>query len=47
VPALAFVPVGVWLRRFISRRMFDMIVRLTLLAMAVRLCVGAWLIDMP
>jgi uncharacterized membrane protein YfcA len=42
VPALAFIPVGVWMRQFITQRRFELIIRLTLLAMAVRLLYGAW-----
>jgi uncharacterized membrane protein YfcA len=42
VPAIAFVPVGVWVRRHITQRRFELIVRLTLLVMAGRLLQGAW-----
>jgi len=42
-PALAFIPVGVWLRRHITPQRFDLVVRLTLLAMAARLLYTAWL----
>lgn len=42
VPAIAFIPVGVRLRRFITPQKFELIVRLTLLTMALRLLYGAW-----
>lgn len=43
LPALAFIPVGGWLRRFITPKQFDVIVRLTLVVLALRLLRDAWL----
>jgi len=42
VPALVFVPVGIWARRFLSRRWFDWIIRVTLVSMALRQLYDAW-----
>jgi len=42
VPAISFIPIGVWLRRFITPRSFELIVRFTLLTMALRLLYGVW-----
>jgi uncharacterized membrane protein YfcA len=42
VPALLFIPVGARLRKFITQRGFELIIRLTLLVMALRLLYGAW-----
>lgn len=42
LPALGFIPVGVGARRFVSRRFFDWIIRLTLFVMALRLLYAAW-----
>ena len=42
LPAVMFIPVGVYLRRFISPQFFDVLIRLTLLVMAGRLVYGAW-----
>ncbi len=43
LPAAAFIPVGMWLRRFVSRRSFGVLIRLTLAAMSLRLIYVAWL----
>lgn len=43
VPALVLIPAGVWARRFISRRVFDWLIRVTLVAMAGRLLYQTWL----
>lgn len=37
IPALAAIPVGVWLRRFVSPKLFELLVRFTLVVMALRL----------
>ena len=42
IPAAAFIPVGTWLRRFVSRSTFNVFVRLLLAAMSVRLMYIAW-----
>jgi uncharacterized membrane protein YfcA len=36
-PALVFIPIGVWARRFISTRVFDLFIRATLAVMGLRL----------
>lgn len=43
VPAVVCIPVGVWLRRFIQPRLFDWLIRLTLLIMGGRLLYAVWL----
>jgi hypothetical protein len=42
VPAIGFIPVGVWARRFVSRAAFDWVIRTTLVIMALRLVYAAW-----
>jgi len=42
VPAIGFIPVGIWARRFISRRAFELSIRGLLVIMAARLVYGAW-----
>jgi len=42
VPAIGFIPVGIWARRFISRRVFELSIRGLLVVMAARLVWGAW-----
>ena len=42
VPALVFIPVGVWARRFISERVFDICIQSTLAVMGARMLYGAW-----
>lgn len=42
VPAIVFIPVGVRARRFISQRVFDLIIRGMLAVMGLRLLYGAW-----
>ena len=41
LPAVAFVPVGTWLRKFIAPSIFDLLVRALLVVMAIRLIAGA------
>ena len=43
MPALACMPLGIWLRKFISPRLFGNLVRILLLTMALKLLQGAWL----
>jgi len=43
IPAVAFIPVGVWLRQFIKQRVFESLVRLTLVVMATKLIFDAWI----
>jgi hypothetical protein len=45
VPAIALTPVGVKLRGRMSKRLFDVLIRSTLLVMAARLVYSAWLVD--
>jgi hypothetical protein len=45
VPAVAFIPVGAWARKFLSRRAFDWVIRVTLVIMAARLLLSAWFGD--
>ena len=42
IPAAAFIPVGMALRRFVSRRTFELLIRLLLAVMSVRLIYIAW-----
>jgi uncharacterized membrane protein YfcA len=42
LPALAFIQVGFWARKFVSQRWFDWIIRLTLVVMTIRILYGAW-----
>lgn len=41
-PAIAFIPVGVRARRFISRRTFELMIRVLLVVMAARIGYNAW-----
>ncbi|MGW8368102.1 MAG: sulfite exporter TauE/SafE family protein [Gammaproteobacteria bacterium] len=41
-PALVFIPIGVWARRFVSARAFDLFIRATLALMGLRLLYAAW-----
>ena len=41
-PAMAFVPVGNWLRQFIRPELFGVLIRILLLTTAARLFYGAW-----
>ena len=43
IPALVFMPLGIWLRKYVSPRLFGNLVRVLLLIMAVKLLQGAWL----
>ncbi len=43
VPALLFIQVGIWARRFVSPLWFDWIIRFILVVMAGRLLYGAWM----
>ena len=43
IPAVAFTPVGIWLRRFVSRNAFDTIIRIVLVVMSLRLIYASWL----
>ena len=45
IPAIALTPVGVRLRRFVSKRHFDLLIRTTLLVMALRLVYAAWFLN--
>jgi hypothetical protein len=42
LPAIAAIPLGMALRSYISRRVFDVLIRLTLFSMAMRLLYTAW-----
>lgn len=43
IPALTFMPLGIWLRKYVSPRLFGNLVRALLLVMALKLLQGAWL----
>jgi hypothetical protein len=43
LPGIAFIPLGDWARRFIRPRLFDLMIRALLIAMALRLVYAAWL----
>ena len=42
IPAMAFVPVGSWLRQFIKPEVFGVLIRVILFVTAARLFYGAW-----
>ena len=42
VPAILFIPIGVRARRLISRGAFDLVIRIMLLVMGIRLIYAAW-----
>lgn len=42
IPAIAFTPAGIWLRQFISQRVFDLLIRSILVAMSARLLYVSW-----
>ena len=42
IPAMAFVPVGNWLRRYIRPELFGVMIRVLLFVTAARLFYGAW-----
>ncbi|WP_428099789.1 sulfite exporter TauE/SafE family protein [Candidatus Rariloculus sp.] len=43
IPAAAFTPAGMWLRRFVSQSTFDVLIRVTLVVMSLRLIYVSWL----